>query len=30
MTDDPLVFAVKDRVSLVLIVLMGVTAWLAV
>jgi hypothetical protein len=30
MTDDPLVFAVKDRVSLVLIILMGVTAWLAV
>jgi 4-hydroxybenzoate polyprenyltransferase len=30
MTDDPLVFAVKDRVSLVLIVLMGITAWLAV
>jgi hypothetical protein len=30
MTDDPLVFAVKDRVSLVLIVLMGATAWLAV
>ncbi len=30
MTDDPLVFAVKDRVSLILIVLMAVTAWLAV
>ena len=30
MTDDPLVFAVKDRVSLVLIGLMGATAWLAV
>ncbi len=30
MTDDPLVFAVKDRVSLVLIVLMGVSAGLAV
>jgi 4-hydroxybenzoate polyprenyltransferase len=30
MTDDPLVFAVKDRISLVLIILMGVTAWLAV
>jgi len=30
MTDDPLVFAVKDRVSLVLIALMGVSAWLAV
>jgi 4-hydroxybenzoate polyprenyltransferase len=29
MTDDPLVFAIKDRVSLVLIGLMGVTAWLA-
>jgi 4-hydroxybenzoate polyprenyltransferase len=29
MTDDPLVFAVKDRLSLVLIALMGVTAWLA-
>jgi 4-hydroxybenzoate polyprenyltransferase len=30
MTDDPLVFAVKNRVSAALIVLMGVTAWLAV
>jgi 4-hydroxybenzoate polyprenyltransferase len=30
MTDDPLVFAVKNRVSAVLIVLMGATAWLAV
>ena len=30
MTDDPLVFAVRDRASLVLIVLMGATAWLAV
>jgi 4-hydroxybenzoate polyprenyltransferase len=30
MTDDPLVFAVKDRLSLILIILMGVTAWLAV
>lgn len=30
MTDDPLVFAVKDRVSAALIVLMGATAWLAV
>jgi 4-hydroxybenzoate polyprenyltransferase len=30
MTDDPLVFAVTDRVSRALIVLMGVTAWLAV
>ena len=30
MTDDPLVFAVKDRVSIILIVLMGVSAWLAV
>ena len=30
MTDDPLVFAVKNRVSVVLIALMGATAWLAV
>lgn len=30
MTDDPLVFAIKDRVSVVLIALMGVTAWFAV
>jgi hypothetical protein len=30
MTDDPLVFAVKNRVSFVLIVLMGASAWLAV
>jgi len=30
MTDDPLVFALKNRVSLILIVLMGLTAWLAV
>ncbi len=30
MTDDPLVFAIKDRLSAVLIVLMGITAWLAV
>jgi len=30
MTDDPVVFAVKDRVSLTLIALMGVTAWLSV
>ena len=30
MTDDPLVFAVKNRVSALLIVLMGATAWLAV
>jgi len=30
MTDDPLVFALKNRVSAVLIVLMGATAWLAV
>jgi len=30
MTDDPLVFALKDRVSQVLIALMGATAWLAV
>jgi 4-hydroxybenzoate polyprenyltransferase len=30
MTDDPLVFAVKNRVSAALILLMGATAWLAV
>jgi len=30
MTDDPLVFAVRDRLSLALIVLMGITSWLAV
>jgi 4-hydroxybenzoate polyprenyltransferase len=30
MTDDPLVFALKDRVSITLIALMGVTAWLSV
>lgn len=30
MTDDPLVYAVRDRLSLALIALMGVTAWLAV
>jgi 4-hydroxybenzoate polyprenyltransferase len=30
MTDDPLVFAIKDRVSLVLIVLTIVIAWFAV
>lgn len=30
MTDDPLVFALKDRVSQVLVVLMGAAAWLAV
>jgi 4-hydroxybenzoate polyprenyltransferase len=30
MTDDPLVFALKDRISIGLILLMGVTAWLAV
>ena len=30
MTDDPLVFAVRNPVSIVLIVLMGATAWLAV
>lgn len=30
MTDDPLVFAIKDRVSQVLIVLMGMVAWFAV
>lgn len=30
MTDDPLVFAVKDRVSLLLIASMGTSAWLAI
>ncbi len=30
MTDDPLVFAVKDPTSVVLIILMGVSAWVAV
>jgi 4-hydroxybenzoate polyprenyltransferase len=30
MTDDPLVFALKDRVSITLIALMGITAWLSV
>lgn len=30
MTDDPLVFAIKDRISITLIALMGLTAWLAV
>jgi 4-hydroxybenzoate polyprenyltransferase len=30
MTDDPLVFALKDRVSQALILLMGISAWLAV
>lgn len=30
MTDDPLVFAAKDRVSATLLVLMGIAAWLAV
>ena len=30
MTDDPLVFAIKDRTSALLIVLMGAGAWLAV
>jgi 4-hydroxybenzoate polyprenyltransferase len=30
MTDDPLVFALTNRVSAILIVLMGATAWLAV
>jgi len=30
MTDDPLVFALKDRASQILIVLMGAAAWLAV
>ena len=30
MTDDPLVFALKDRISITLIVLMGASAWLAV
>ena len=29
MTDDPLVFALKSRASVLLIVLMGVSAWLA-
>ncbi len=30
MTDDPLVFAVKNPVSLILVLMMGMTAWLAV
>lgn len=30
MTDDPLIFAVKDRTSVLLIALMGASAWLAV
>ncbi len=30
MTDDPLVFAVKNPVSLTLVLMMGITAWLAV
>jgi 4-hydroxybenzoate polyprenyltransferase len=30
MTDDPLVFALKDRLSIALVVLMGASAWLAV
>ncbi|HMK85889.1 MAG TPA: UbiA family prenyltransferase [Steroidobacteraceae bacterium] len=30
MTDDPLVFALKNRTSVILIALMGATAWLAV
>lgn len=30
MSDDPLVFALKDRVSQILIVLMGAAAWMAV
>jgi len=30
MTDDPLVFALKDRLSLALVALMGASAWLAV
>ena len=30
MTDDPLVFAVRNPVSLALVVAMGITAWLAV
>jgi len=30
MTDDPLVFAIKNRVSVALILLMAVSAWLAV
>jgi len=29
MTDDPLVFAVRDRISLALILLMGITTWFA-
>ena len=30
MTDDPLVFALRDRVSRILILAMGITAWLAI
>src|SRR5262249_31051934 len=30
MTDDPLVFAIKDRISVALISLMALSAWLAV
>ena len=30
MTDDPLVFALKNRVSQILVLLMGFTTWLAV
>jgi 4-hydroxybenzoate polyprenyltransferase len=30
MTDDPLVFALRDRVSRILVLLMGAVAWLAV
>ncbi len=30
MTDDPLVFALKDRLSVALVALMGASAWLAV
>ena len=29
MTDDPLIFAIKDRVSRILILLIGLTSWLA-
>jgi len=30
MTDDPLIFAIRDRLSIVLVALMGASAWLAV
>jgi hypothetical protein len=30
MSDDPLVFAIKDRVSVILIVLTAAAAWFAV